>query len=75
MGKYESTLKRYYSKSVLLKKRGLLEVVKKGSKRFSQFPLVAKIRLNAFDSVQMTTMHFAKLCHYKRLILQISRRL
>ena len=64
------SLKRYCSKSVLLKKWELFEVTKRCPNLFPQFPLFAKIRFNSFDSVRLSTLH-SQFCDItKGIILQ-----
>ena len=51
-------LKKYCLKSVLLKKCKLFKVIKWCPEPFFlQFPLLAKIRFNSFDSVPLSTLH------------------
>ena len=51
------SLKRFYSKSVLMKKWELFDVIRRCPKSFSTIPLFAKIRFNLFDSVPLATLY------------------
>ena len=64
------TLKRYCSRSVLLKKWKLLEVIKRLPKACSTILLIRENRFNPFESVPLTTLRLETTPHQKRMNLQ-----